>query len=143
MNKLLLASSIFLGFSSTTMASPCDSMALIITGPTQYQYTINVVEGTLNKKGNAGDTSVSEQLTNSQGANYKVFSGVGTRGGIRGSVLITSPDMSSSVTVPFRYYSNGKCYVLPNMSYADAGNFIVLVEGVTNHYLDLKIKEFK
>ncbi|QDQ39129.1 hypothetical protein E3226_001260 [Legionella geestiana] len=143
MNKLLIGVLTGSIFSSVALSSPCDKLSLSISGPSHYQYTLNLSKGTVNKKKN-GDKVISNKIINPTGDFYKVFSGKGTRGNVRGVLHITNLDSNSTVSFAFDYIAHGSsCFIYPKTDYREKDNFVVFSTGVNDSFLKFQIKEYR
>lgn len=143
MKKLLI--SVLSGslFSSVALSSPCDRLSLSINGPSNYQYSLSMSKGTVNKKKN-GDKVISNKIISPPGDLYKVFSGKGTHGNVKGALHITNLDSNKTVSFTFDYIARGSyCLILPTKDYRETDGFVVFSTGVGNSFLKFQIKEYR
>jgi len=145
-----LARTLFLGFSfftSIAFASSCDNKPLYIYGPDHYQYTIRLSHGTIGRTDDNVQI-VEHQIASPSGASWNLFSAKGTRGNVRGTLIVENLDTRETVTIPFLYYDNTNyrpslCEISPHLEDAEIGSFQVQAKGTDQRELFVKIREFR
>lgn len=107
MNKKLSVFLVAMTMPFVAIASKCDDSLITVIGPSNYQYSMVLSQGSLNQKNNHV-TQLSQRPANLEGNTYYVFSAKKTLGQIRGSINFIDPDTkeNSLFTIGFVDHQN-------------------------------------